>query len=599
MSMSGRVLVSVAVAAQLAACSATDPTAVVSADPTSTSRLASAPIERSSSGAAPRSQPGTSTSATPAASLTDTKPVTTQSIAVTSTASVPLPDAPPTRFVEPGRGHQISTVLFDHGILPLRAGTIELVARSWGVVSAPSDRPGPFPLVVVLHGAHSFCSPPDTPRLWPCARGPEERNQDGLSYLTEALARSGFAAVALGINAEYATPTALPGEVAAALIERDVIGLLRSGAALGQLNVSTIDSSSAILIGHSRGASIAGVLGLTGDARHLSIPVAATVMIAPTTDGIDPNQIADVPTAVLIGSCDGDTGVDGGGYLTTTNATLRRSPIALILVDRATHNATNSLLGPDAVVEGRPGCDEPLDAHSQRADMEKLLPETVRRLVGLNTSGSVGNSLLDSQRADDRVGPGVRIVHIDPARMVTPVLNPESWKPAAAITQSLNGVICTGGSFAASASAAALCHRIDLADLVGRPASIHLAWTGSDGASLRILTPPSTPGTVLVIRAFADPLANPNRGSVGLVVSGQADATSAPTWVRNIDIDIAPVGAPMTGAGIRRGTVLWSERRFVIPDSSRMIQIRMVSDSAGSIDLVGVELVAPTGPPAR
>lgn len=317
---------------------------------------------------------------------------TTPSATTSATGAVATPVA------EPGRNHQVASVLFDRGMLPLGQPGAETLTRSWGVVSAPTDAPGPFPLVVVLHGAHSFCAPPDSARAWPCSQGPEERNQDGLSYLTEALARSGFVAIALGINAEYAQPGLQTGEVVAATIERDVIAPLRTGTNIGFLSASRVDASGVVLVGHSRGAAIASVLGLNGDVRRLTIPVRANVMLAPPTDAIDPNLLADVPTAIVIGGCDSDTGIDGGSYLTTPTASLRRSALALVLINRATHNATNSLLGPDSGLQGRPGCDEPLSAREQRQHLEDLVPETVRALVGLEAVGNIGTTLIDPTR---------------------------------------------------------------------------------------------------------------------------------------------------------------------------------------------------------
>lgn len=73
-------------------------------------------------------------------------------------------NVPPPAFVKADTTHAVSNGTFDLGTVALTA-TAGSPATRWrldgdsmaGVVSMPSDEPGPFPLAIVLHGAHAFC----------------------------------------------------------------------------------------------------------------------------------------------------------------------------------------------------------------------------------------------------------------------------------------------------------------------------------------------------------------------------------------------------------------------------------------------------------
>ena len=513
----------------------------------------------------------------------------TSSTSSTSAPKGPIPGAE-------SRPHLLRTTFFDSGVRLLTVGTTTTPVRSWGLVSAPTDGRGPFPLAIILHGAHAFCAS-GRAREWPCPEGTEVPNHDGLSWLAEALARQGFVAVAIGMNAEFARPADQIGAVTAALVERDVLGPLSVPRAkfASWLDPVVVDRSDIILIGHSRGGAVAAVLGRGDPARRLSAPVAAAMLIAPTSDTVSPELLADVPTAVVIGSCDGDSGVDGGEFLTAAMRRVRRSPIALFLMRGATHNAVNERLRPEPPDRANPDCadDVRLGEDAQRSQLADLVPRVIRALKGNAAALAGAGSILDVKRADDRIAPGIRLVQLDPTIRRRSLLEPSAgWPNPNAKASGLRVVGCPAGmSSPFLAPGTESCHRVELTELVGRPASLHLDWTAV-GGTLRLSHRRLPAGAVLVLRAFADPLSVGPGSAITATVTGSDPGQALPPWSAQVRFPTAALGEPIAEAGLRRGAVLWSERRIVLPAATSMTTLTITGPASGALDVVGVESVS-------
>ncbi len=498
------------------------------------------------------------------------------------------------RRTEP-RPHAIRTTFFDNGVRPLIVGTTTTPVRSWGVVSAPTDGRGPFPLVIVLHGAHAFCSS-GRPRDWPCPDGTEVPNHDGFSWLAEVLARQGFVTIAIGTNAEFARPADEVGAVTASLVERDVLAPLSvPGTKFASwLDPASVDRSNVILIGHSRGGAVAAVLGRGDPGRRLSVPVAASVLIAPTSDTVSPELLADVPSAVVIGSCDGDSGVDGGEFLTAALPRLRRSPITLLLMRGATHNAVNERLSPESPDRANPDCadDVRLGPDVQRSALADLVPQVVRALIGYAMAPTATPSMLNVTRAEDRLAPGIRLVQLDPTIRRRILLTPSAgWPISGTKAMGLRIVRCPAGmSSPFLAPGTESCHRVELSELVGRPASLHLDWTAV-GGTLRVSHRRLPAGAVLVVRAFADPLSTATGTDVMATVTGSDPGQALPPWSARLRFPVAVIGQPIAEAGLRRGAVLWSERRIVLPSATSATTLTITGPGNGALDVVGIEAV--------
>ena len=535
-----------------------------------------------------------------AAPATTTSVPTTKRTATAAPATTPATTTPATTtrppFTMADTRHAITTAIYDLGSAPLVGVAGSPSTRWWGVVSSPSDGPGPYPLAIVLHGAHAFCKVNGNERAWPCPPGTEVPNHEGLAYLTDALAARGFVAIAPGINDEFAIAndngTRAFGAVAAAEVDRDLKALAAGSGSLG-VRATEVDLTHIVMVGHSRGAALVAVLGRPTGNPKVSRVVSGLVLLAPSADSVDPTLLADVPTAVVIGTCDGDTGVDGGRFVTPSLDVKRRSkPVALIMLDRATHNATNDRLSPESVPPSRPGCaaTDRLDPVIQRRTLAELVPDFARATLGATADGS-GAQAFNRLRADDQLEAGIRIVHIDPTALRASLL-PKLGLPVP--TAGFTPQWCPGGRYAPyRAPGTEPCHRLELEDLVGWPSGLELTWN-SPGAALTLPVPASLvgSGSELVMRVLVDPAdTRVGVGPVTLQLVARSGTTTS--WIKDVSLVVTPVGTVDTGAYIaRRGALLWSERRFPFAQAATSITITATSPNAGSLLLVSLEVVS-------
>ena len=565
--------------------------------------LAAACAAEPASVAAPATTKPTPTTKPRPAPTTKPKPTTTPSkpSATTKPPAKPTPTtrpAPPTTvpFAMADTTHAIATSTYDLGYAVLAGIAGSPSTHWWGVVSQPTDGPGPFPVAIVLHGAHSYCDVPGDVRSWPCPGGTEVANQQGLAYLTDALAKRGFVAIAPGINDEFAIAndngTRPFGAIAGAEVDR-LLKAVAAGTPSVGIKPATVDLSHIALLGHSRGAALAAVLGRRGATPSISRAVSGLVLIAPSADSVDPALLADLPTAVIIGSCDGDTGVDGGRFVTPSLDVVRRAnPVALVMLDRATHDATNDRLDPEAVPPGRPGCGatERLDPALQRQTLTSLVPELARTTLGATATGA-GAAAFNRLRADDQLAPGIRLVHVDPTAQRTSLL-PKLGQPVP--TAGFTPQWCPGGRYSPfRAPGTEPCHRLELEDLVGWPSGLELTWN-NPGAALSVPIPAATvaTGSTLVLRVLVDP-ADTRVGAGPVALRLVARSATAEVWSKDMTLAVTPVATFDTGAYVaRRGALLWSEVRVPFDRAASSLTLTTASPNAGSLLLVSLEAVA-------
>ena len=219
--------------------------------------------------------------------------------------------------------------------------------RLWGAIGAPTAAaaPGPRPLVLVLHGRHDTnCpfGPADAP-IWPCfAR--EQRNDLGLRHVVRALAERGMVAVAPDLNGGFTTGWGEPDDLRRwprlvirllDRLDREAIG---GGGRFGLPLQGRVDVGRMGLLGHSLSGHRA-VRFARGDGRAR---VRSLFLLAPVFGRV---PLPDLPAAVVLGSCDGDTGSMGREYL----ARARRDPdrrrrVFLARLEQANHNYFNRTL---------------------------------------------------------------------------------------------------------------------------------------------------------------------------------------------------------------------------------------------------------------
>ena len=114
-----------------------------------------------------------------------------------------------------------------------------------------------------------------------------------------------------------------------------------------------VDGTRVGVLGHSRG----GLNVLDWAAAHTGA-VKSVVLVAPFYDPSE--KVPDVPAALLLGTCDGETGSSGAGYLTRAIRQGRTTPSWRLVVRGFNHNNYNRTLvrirNDDAQTDKRARC---------------------------------------------------------------------------------------------------------------------------------------------------------------------------------------------------------------------------------------------------
>lgn len=218
---------------------------------------------------------------------------------------------------------------------------IEMVGHV--VEPAAAEETGPRPLVLFLHGRHSYCYNPDDEfgdGDWPCVAPMQEiPSQLGYDYIQQVLASQGYATVSIRVNGINAQDYRLPdggADARAEIVEAHLDHWV------GLATEHQVDLDRVVLVGHSRGGE--GV-----NRASIQIPltapyrIAGQVLIAPTDFGTQTAPY--VPTVTLLPFCDGDVSdlqgqkfTDTARDLTTGDTSLKSS----VLVMGANHNYFNT-----------------------------------------------------------------------------------------------------------------------------------------------------------------------------------------------------------------------------------------------------------------
>ena len=261
-----------------------------------------------------------------------------------ATDTVDLPSTPRLADdpAEPGPHAVVSSDYELDGVkLPRMRQPIEMVGHV--VEPAPGATTGPRPLVVFLHGRHSYCYDPAGDGggfEWPC-QPPEEEipSHLGYDYIQQVLASQGYATVSIRVNGINAQDFRLPdggADARAQIVQRH---LDHWTTIAGEHEV---DLSRVVLVGHSRGGE--GV-----NRASIQIPldapyrVVGQVLLAPTDFGTQTAPY--VPTVTVLPYCDGDVSdlqgqrfTDSARDLTGDDTSLKSS----VMVLGANHNFFNT-----------------------------------------------------------------------------------------------------------------------------------------------------------------------------------------------------------------------------------------------------------------
>ena len=225
--------------------------------------------------------------------------------------------------------------------LPRMRRPIEMVGHV--VEPAPTADTGPRPLVLFLHGRHSYCYDPDGGEdgwEWPCEAPFEEiPSHLGYDYIQQVLASQGFTTVSVrvnGINAQDWRLSDGGADARAAVVQRHLDHWTSIAAD------HRVDLSRVVLVGHSRGGE-----GVNRAAIQIpldaSYRVVGQVLLAPTDFGTQTAPY--VPTVTVLPYCDGDVFDLQGQRFTDSARDLAADDTSLkssVMVLGANHNFFNT-----------------------------------------------------------------------------------------------------------------------------------------------------------------------------------------------------------------------------------------------------------------
>ncbi len=477
-----------------------------------------------------------------------------------------------------GTGTPGSANSWDLGTVTLADGA---PSRLWGVIAVPEGA-GPHPVVLVLHGRHPVCSVDSDYGTWPCQENSEIPNHEGFAYLVEALASRGMIAIAPGLNVQHTFGAGEPAPTTrtAEIVRRTVVALVT-----GELGVPAerVDLERLAVVGHSVGAGEAAVLATGSTLFEPSI--SGIVMLQPGLDDPAARPVADVPAVVVVGECDGDTGVSGAVAVSEALLVERAAPIALVGLARTTHNASNSRLGPDAFPTPAPACTDPgpMDPDEQRALLAEIVPEFVLAVLGEGGRGWAG-TVFDEPEPPAGVELGVVLGGQQPA----PVPGDGDADLERLELDGLTATFCPLGYFTPFVEPGRdACHRPELTGLAGFPQSVALSWD-EPGASLSV-TLDAPAGSVLRVRGFPD-VADERLGTGPL----QLRVSDGAGWTHDIEWTVpASAVEPVEQEDWDRlvhAFLIWQTAAVELPAALETLTLEVIGPDAGAFHLVSLGL---------
>jgi hypothetical protein len=217
-----------------------------------------------------------------------------------------------------------------------------------GHVVTPTDADTTSPLVLFLHGRHSYCygrpTGPHSDREWPCPPGMQPvPSHLGYRYIQQRLASQGYVTVSISANGINAQDWRLADGGAAARAALIRHHLAQWAAWSGSASPRYVaDIRNVVLVGHSRGGEGANRAALT-TRLGASFRIVGQVLLGPTDFG---RQSAPyVHTVTVLPYCDGDVSDLQGQIFTDTARDVAPGDTALhssVLMMGTNHNFFNS-----------------------------------------------------------------------------------------------------------------------------------------------------------------------------------------------------------------------------------------------------------------
>jgi dienelactone hydrolase len=273
--------------------------------------------------------------------------------------------------------------------------------RLRGAIGAPVTQ-GPHPVVAVLHGRNETGCPvgmldSDT---WPCFRR-ENRYDLGMRHVVRSLAERGIVAVAPSLGGAFTSGWGEPNDADRwpKIVNRTLGQIAREAdegggrfrvPLQGRVNLRRIGLLGHSLSGHHSVRAARRRAGNTspGDIGRGRGPIRSLFLLTPVAQGA---VLPDVGTAILLASCDGDTGPMGRTYLKQARRQENRTrPVVLARLEGANHNYFNrklEQLGAD---------DAPRTRRCRRP--QRLTARAQQRWLDLAAADFFGATLLGQRR---------------------------------------------------------------------------------------------------------------------------------------------------------------------------------------------------------
>lgn len=507
-----------------------------------------------------------------------------------------------------------------------------------GLIGVPSRGDGPFPVVVILHGTHPGCPLDDMGvDRWPCDPDVEQRNYSGFAYLVSALADAGYVVLAPNINAEntfgFGEPVA--GERLEQLIGLHLQGLAE--AAAGGDNrfgddvrlAGRADLSRLALIGHSRGGDASFALANDPDVLSGSLgygPVDGVLQVAAAAASVDPWTSISAPLATILAGCDGDV-VDQVGQAYFEGPRLapdQTAWAASVWLDRANHNAFNTILPGDmAVQRDRPDCEPLLDGKAQRAWLVDYATDFLTTLFA-DDPVAIGHAKerlgidVTTAAPDALYGQPARVAFLAPAADRQTVMIPadtdelQTSRLGGAVTaDNLTSDFCPKGFYSAQTLPGSEPCRRNYVTVPGQPAHAVVSWE-TPGAALRFALPEGVGDlsafSTLSLRAAVDPASPLNPAGQPQAISVQITDSAGNSAAVHTRPDEPALGFPpglmqdssVTETGFFTGRVPLTTIRFPLSsfagvDLSDIAEVALLFDqtSSGALFVSDIEWVRP------
>ena len=331
-----------------------------------------------------------------------------------------------------------TTILQDH--FPEDSPFRHMPVRLEGVIGVP-ESDGQHPVVLIMHGKHVECP---VEFEWPCSAEEEHKNYEGFTYLVEALAKAGYVALSINVNAEHtlgfgeAPPTVRTEQLIDLHLEELAAANAGESDAFGVDLTGRADMTRMAWLGHSRGGDFANWIirdqKLDQSASEIGYgPVQGLIHVASPADFTEALPAVGLPTSVILPACDWDVlALTGQRFYESARFDPDRvNFLSSVYLEQTNHNNFNSNLPADPILDDRPDCaeDKLLAPNAQQDFLVQYTIDFLRTLYGKPDLVSVAYQrlgILQTEPAPDELYGLPATINLLPASDSLALIRPES-----------------------------------------------------------------------------------------------------------------------------------------------------------------------------